>query len=88
VRTGNRAGNDAVLSGRHSAGRLRNRRTFARASRAYIMISGHATIEGAVARNKLGAFDLWRSRSTTARAVRLSVRNAIERRTLARQVSE
>jgi DNA-binding NtrC family response regulator len=52
-----------------------------------IMISGHATIEDAVRATKLGAFDFLEKPLDRARVL-LSVRNALERRTLTRQVSE
>jgi DNA-binding NtrC family response regulator len=48
-----------------------------------IMISGHATIEDAVKATKLGAFDFLEKPLDRARVL-LSVRNALERRTLAR----
>jgi DNA-binding NtrC family response regulator len=52
-----------------------------------IMISGHATIEDAVKATKLGAFDFLEKPLDRARVL-LSVRNALERRTLAREVNE
>jgi DNA-binding NtrC family response regulator len=52
-----------------------------------IMISGHATIEDAVRATKLGAFDFLEKPLDRARVL-LSVRNALERRTLTREVSE
>src|SRR5262249_54786694 len=52
-----------------------------------IMISGHATIDDAVRATKLGAFDFLEKPLDRARVL-LSVRNALERRTLTREVSE
>jgi DNA-binding NtrC family response regulator len=52
-----------------------------------IMISGHATIDDAVRATKLGAFDFLEKPLDRARVL-LSVRNALEKRTLAREVSE
>ena len=52
-----------------------------------IMISGHATIDDAVRATKLGAFDFLEKPLDRARVL-LSVRNALDRHTLARQVSE
>jgi two-component system, NtrC family, nitrogen regulation response regulator NtrX len=52
-----------------------------------IMVSGHATIEDAVRATKLGAFDFLEKPLDRARVL-LSVRNALERRTLTREVSE
>jgi two-component system, NtrC family, nitrogen regulation response regulator NtrX len=52
-----------------------------------IMISGHATIDHAVRATKLGAFDFLEKPLDRARVL-LSVRNALDRRTLAREVDQ
>src|SRR5438477_10132822 len=52
-----------------------------------VMISGHATIEDAVAATRLGAFDFM-EKPLDRNRVMVTVRNALERRKMARELSQ